>query len=177
MKIGIDIDETVLSTYSSVLDYARKYALGINSNNYDDLNDKEVYSFLNKHIYEIQMNAELKPGAARVIRLLKEEGFEIIFITARGKKLNYNYEKVTKEYFMKYNIPYDKIHYRCSKKGKIAKKEKIDIFIDDKINNLDDVAKYGIECLHFVKNLKTNSKYKKFNDWEDILIYLSQRGS
>ncbi|MDD2505122.1 MAG: hypothetical protein PHF21_02480, partial [Bacilli bacterium] len=107
---------------------------------------------------------------------LKEKGYKLIFITARGSDyeffIDYDYVGVTEEIFKKYNIPYDKIIYRCYPKGLKAKEEKIDIFIDDKEENLDDISKHGIKCIKKVDNLTNKSNYKQFDNWEDILKYI-----
>ena len=56
------------------------------------------------------------------------------------------------------------------KKGKKAKKEHIDLFIDDKEKNLDSVSRYGISCVC----LGTSSKYPSFLDWYSLLDYIKE---
>ncbi len=176
MKIGIDIDETLVETYKEIDKYIKKYNPGLTYENEKYLTDKEVNAFLLKHIYDMQQNAELKSGAKEVLHKLKEKGCKIIIITARGGVIDYDYKKVTEEYFKKHNLPYDKIYCGQSDKGKVAKAENLDLFIDDKIYNLDNVTKQGIESLQFASNLKQDSKYKKFNNWDDILKYIVTKG-
>ncbi|MDD4705955.1 MAG: hypothetical protein PHS24_01905 [Bacilli bacterium] len=176
MKIGIDIDDTITDTKKSTIEYLMNYNLNLNEYS-GDLNDKKTFDFLIKHIEDIQTNVSLKPGVKEAFTELKKMSYEIIIITARGGELDYDHEKVTKDYFAKHNLPYDKIYFGNYPKGDIALKEKINIFIDDRIYNLDDVSQYGIECLHFVSDMNIKSPYKKFDNWDDIILYLKNRGN
>ena len=53
MKIGIDIDETLVETYKEIDKYIKKYNPGLTYENEKYLTDKEVNAFLLKHIYDI----------------------------------------------------------------------------------------------------------------------------
>lgn len=175
LKIGIDIDDTITDTRKSTIEYLNMYNLDLNEYS-GDLNDKKTFDFLIKHIEDIQANANLKPGVKETFAELKKMGYEIIIITARGGELDYNHEKITKDYFAKHDLPYDKMYFGNYPKGDIALKEKIDVFIDDRIYNLDDVSQHGIECLHFVNDMNIITPYKKFDNWDDIILYLKNRG-
>lgn len=53
-----------------------------------------------------------------------------------------------------------------------AKKEHIDIFIDDKETVLDNVAKYNITCLC----MGTSNRYSMFANWLEIIDYMKKGG-
>ena len=174
MRLGIDIDETIVNTHEVALNYSKKIALKFK--HYEDLYCPEGIKFLTNYIEKIQRNVRLLPDVKESLKILKEKNFKLIFITARGSNhdfnFTYNHKGITEEMFNKYNIPYDKIIYECYPKGKKAFEEKIDYFIDDNEENLDDIAKYGIKCIKKVTNMGIPSKHIKFDNWQDILNYL-----
>ena len=175
MKIGIDIDDTITNTKETTKKYLKMYDHTFDLDSKEDLKNKKTFDFLIRHIEDIQSNVNLKPGVKEAFNELKNMGYEIIIITARGEELDYEYERITKDFLNKYNLPYDKIFFGNYPKGNIAKKENLSIFVDDRLYNLDDVSQHGIKCLHFVENLNINSPYKKFNNWDDIIIYLKNK--
>lgn len=176
MRIGIDIDQTIVNTVEVALTYAEKYKKDLKLKKYEDFYTEEGFKFYTKYLVEILSDVSLYPGVNKALNILKEKGFELVFITARGSQyefdFTYDHEGVTKETFKKYKVPYDKIIFKCYPKGSTAFSEKIDYFIDDKEENLDDVAKYGIKCLKKVEDLDDVSKHLKFTNWDDILEYL-----
>ncbi len=176
MRIGIDIDETIVNTHHIAVEYTKKNGSELMISSYEDLYSPEGLKFLEKHLSEIQRGVEVFPDVLESLKILKENNFELIFITARGSNyeynFNYDYKGITEETFNKYNIPYDKIIYKCFPKGETAHLEKIDYFIDDKEENLDDVSKFGIKCIKKVSDINESSKYIKFDNWKDILNYL-----
>ena len=172
MKIGIDIDETIVNTHEIALEYGKKYAPELNPKTYEDVNKFSAREFLEKYIYEIQANVSLKRGVREALDSFKKNGYELIFITARGNSLVYDYEDATKKVFDKYDLPFDKIIYKCYPKGKAAKEENLNYFIDDKEAVLDDVTKYGIKAIRIVNDLTEESKYPKFDDWNEVFKYI-----
>ncbi|MDD4187644.1 MAG: hypothetical protein PHX04_02635 [Bacilli bacterium] len=176
MRLGIDIDQTIVNTVEVALAYGKKYRKHLNLKIEEDLYTGEGFKFYTKYLVEILKSVSLFPGVNKALNILKENGFELIFITARGSQcefdFTYNHEEITKEIFKKYNVPHDKIIYKCYPKGEVAFKEEIDYFIDDKEDNLDDIAKYGIKCLKKVEDMADVSKHLKFTNWDDILKYL-----
>lgn len=176
MKIGIDIDDTLLGTHEEVVKHANMHAKHLDFSNYEHFETEEEINFFREHIEVMQINAKPLPGSIEALNVLKEKGYELIFITARGSSyefnMEYDYKKVTEAVFEKYKIPYDKIIYKCFPKGEMAKLLEIDIFLDDREDNLDDVAKHGIKCIKVVPNMDIESKYIKFDNWDDILNYI-----
>ncbi len=176
MRLGIDIDDTIVNTHEVAVLFAKKYAKDLVFNNYEHFETKKAIEFFRKHIEEIQKQVKPLPGVVEALKILKEKGFELIFITARGSSyeftMDYDYKGITEELFKKYNIPYDKIIYGVYPKGKMASQEKIDLFLDDKEYNLDDIKKYGIKTIKVVPHMKVDSVHKKFDNWVDILNYI-----
>ena len=86
MNIGIDIDNTLTDSYELVDEYLIKYY-----KDYLDRNEKMIaWELLYKeHSNEFGNKIPIKQGAKEVISKLHDEGFRIIFITARSDK-NYD---------------------------------------------------------------------------------------
>ena len=177
MIIGIDIDETSTNTHDEALKYVKKYAPNLEFNDYcDDIKNKDVKAFLEKHAYNIQSNLTLKPYVKEAFSMFKEHGFKIVIITARGYDLNYEYERASIDMLKKYDLPYDEIYYKQNKKGKIAKELNVSYFIDDKESVLDEVKEHGINTIWYT-NEKKESKHLIFSNWLDIANYIIERSN
>ena len=107
-------------------------------------------------------------------RYLHDKGYKIIIITARNNKYHADVISDTIFYLHKYNLWYDEIIFEeKNNKGDKAHKYHVDVFIDDKESNLDDINKYGIECLRFTTD--NNSKYKIVKNWNEVIAYFKSR--
>ena len=96
MKIGIDIDgvildyERVLKTYGDLYDFIELKKDGIINRNEHYLRNRynwteeERMNFINKYFLKLSRQTNLIPGAKDVINMLKNEGHELIVISARG---------------------------------------------------------------------------------------------
>lgn len=170
MTIGIDIDSTITSTGKKARECLKKFAPEYS--NFDNLPNHMYEKFWNLYNEEVHSTCELKEGVKGAFDYFLEKGFKIVIITARNNNCNVDMEKLTKEYFKKHDLKYDKIIFNKDKKGKIAKENKCDIFIDDREENLDDISQYKIECLKFGEY---SNKYKTFDNWYDIIEYIKTK--
>lgn len=170
MRIGVDIDDTITETSDFINYYLNLYYPSYTC--YRDLPEKDFDIFVQKIIRKLYRYAKLKDHVPYVFKELKKMGHTIIFITARGD-LGEFYDEDTRAYLANHDIPYDKIIYKAQEKGKIAKENKIDLFIDDKINMCDKVASEGIEVIHIAG--KGKSDYLEFDNWLDILEYIKSK--
>ena len=179
MRIGIDVDDTITNTYDYLIPKIGEY-YNVDSDNllkralsYDDfLNNDEFPNFsiyagenYQKFIYEVPV----KKGAVEYINRLKEEGNEIIIITARHAGEYDNPYEITQDYLLKHQIPFDKIIIGALDKGKVSEEENIDIFIDDSINNCLKVKNHGIETLLFDARFNRHNKdLRRVNSWKEV---------
>ena len=178
MKIGIDIDDTITNTCEFMMDYVSDYFnvskeyLKENNIYYfklpEEFKDREKDFYLST-LENNLLNIPLKENAKEVINKLKEEGNEIIFITARSKEEYKTPELSTQKQLEFYGINYDKLICIINKK-KACIDEKIDIFIDDSMRNIDNVKDVVKEVYLFTSayNNKFNVKYKRVNNWLEI---------
>ncbi len=193
MRIGIDIDNTLTDVQKELNNAAYKYATRLNKkinlkdlNLIDKKNDGNIYQkafgftyeelkYFLKDIQEnITNNAIPREGVLEFISKLHLEGYEIYIITARDSEFHDNPYKQSEQWLKKNNIYYDKLIVNARNKGKVCKEEKVDLFIDDNINNCLDVKKYGIKAISLNTNNCYEDKIPIFDNWTDIYNYIKR---
>ncbi len=182
MKIGIDIDDTITDTYCEVLkfvsdtleiDYEELKAQKLN---YDEIYDGKLYVPMRdeifNHFYLIVPKIKVKPDAIEVLTKLKDEGNEIILITARS----HTYPGQNEEFLKNAGIPYTKLYEKAKKKAEIAKEENIDLFIDDSVNNCKAVKNEKIKVLLFDAPFNEREKtLKRVRSWKEVYSIINKR--
>lgn len=172
MRIGIDIDDTITNSKEYVTNLKKHLYPEYDYNK--NLPEDVFLEFINKYDSVIHKNVELKDGVKESLDYLKEQGHEIIFITARGE-FSKTSEEDTLNYFKEYNIPYDKLICEAYDKGKIAFDNKIDIFIDDLLTNCRRVNTYGIKVIKFARpDDQCEGEFVVFDNWKDIIKYIDE---
>ncbi len=181
MRIGIDIDDTITNSWDYLMPtFSKHFNISIDENTlpyYGAVRDivpfEEFSKFMNENEQELS-KIPLKENVVEVLNKLKQEGHQIIFITARGKTYNNPYQ-FTKDYLDKYNIPYDKIVIDSWDKSIACKEEKIDLFIDDSPKHCKEVVDIGIDVL--MMETKYNQEYNEFThvkNWNEVYKYIQQ---
>lgn len=181
MRIGIDIDDTMTFIKDDLLEAACLYdkTLGNNGIPVEDhyyigkrfnWNKDEYRYFMGEVRKAVVMNAKLRPGLIEILTKLRELGHKIIIITART---NYYYKdpyNMTIDWLKKENIPYDKLILGSINKKKDCINEKIDIFLDDDINNCLKVNETGIKTfiMDNVDNYLDNNEIIRVFDFYDF---------
>lgn len=156
MRIGIDIDDTMTFIKDDLEEAAINYdkSLGnsgkvLNDNYYVgkrfNWNKKQYAYFMGEVRKNVVMNAKLRDGLIEVLTKLREQGHEIIIITARSNRYYKDPYNMTIEWLKKEQIPYDKLILPSVNKKKDCLKEHIDIFLDDDVNNCLSVNSVGIK--------------------------------
>lgn len=177
MNIGIDIDDTITETYSTIIPMvAIKYGLDLN----ELLRTRPSYKTLHKSLVNYdRFIADYFPVMAKIVPLkkdvievlnkLREQGHKIIFITARNRLEYGDPYGISKEYLDAHNVPYDKLIADCHDKGKRAIVEGIDLFIDDNTLNCKAVMSKGVPTIQFGSVITTKSKgLKRVDSWNEI---------
>lgn len=178
MRIGIDIDDTMADTFDYLMPHiAEFFKIDINylkdnnisySNLPKEMKERE-FEFAKKYYDNVIPKTPFKHKVAECINKIKALGNEIIIITARDKRLYTDEYKTTIKELKDNNINYDKIICDFDK-AKVCKNEKIDLFIDDSIENCSKVNKLGITTLLFnsKSNIRVETKLTRVNNWEEI---------
>ena len=177
MNIGIDIDDTITETYSTIIPMvAVKYGMDLK----DLLRTKPSYTTLEKSLINYdRFIAEyfptmakivpLKPDVIEVLNKLRTEGHKIIFITARNRCEYKEPYKVSKDYLDRMGVPYDKLIAECHDKGKQAVIEGIDLFIDDNTKNCKAVMDKGVPTIQMECAFTTQSNgLKRVKNWNEV---------
>ncbi|GGI40044.1 hypothetical protein [Mammaliicoccus stepanovicii] len=142
-RLGIDIDGTVTCPKTFVPYLQKDFN---NELKYEDITEYNLANVLSceeeiihnwfkdneTHIYK---NSPVAEGAKDILNQLKHH-YELYYISARHHYL----EDITKEWFRIHDIPFDRITLTGShNKLEVTKKQNIDIFFEDKLDNAEDI--------------------------------------
>ena len=181
MKIGIDIDDTITDLQDDLLIEAIEYDKTLRGTGIIyperkyigqrfDWNEEEKEYYLSELRWKVMNKAKIREGAIEVIQKLKEEGNEIIFITARSNRYHNDPYNTTNKWLNDNNIPFDKLVISALDKGKICEEENIDIFIDDQERNCTLTQNKGIKTIYFdIEHKEVNNNFITCYSWYDIL--------
>lgn len=190
MKIGVDLDGVVFDSEEELRVYSELYDF-VELKNHEHRDDKvlkfqerfkwkeqDIENFLKKYHEKIVKTANYKVGAKEVLHMLKEDGHELIMITARGG-LNEKMIEITNERLKKDNMDiFDKCYYKQEEKEKICKQENIDIMIDDYEKNCLKISNEGIKTIYFKAapspELEENEYLKVLYNWGGIYRYITE---
>lgn len=192
MIIGIDIDNTLTEVQEELNKAAYDYAIKLGKNienpensledikNNGDLYRKtfqftyeELKYFLKDIQEEITNNAKPREGAVETIKKLRKDGHKIYIVTARDSEFHDDPYNQSKNWLDKNNIEYDKLIVNAREKAPVCEKEKIDLFIDDQLNNCIDVFKIGISTIKIGDNNVNIKGIINYNNWNDIYNYIN----
>ena len=161
MKIGLDIDGIILDFERTMRTYAELYDLLILRKNgvknsiqfyylkRYDWTDEEKKNFIDRYLVYATINSTpLVPLVKEMLELFQLEGYEFLFITARGLLKKETKEAVI-QVFQKNNIPIDNIYWGV--KDKVSKCDElgIDIMIEDNPSTCKLLRDNEIKTLYF----------------------------
>lgn len=191
MRIGIDIDDTLTDVKNELIKAGENYARSLGKDikvdkNFEDKNNngnkwQEMFQFnyeeLKYFLKDIQESitnkAKPRENVVEVINKLKNDGNEIIIITARDSEFHDDPYKYSKDWLDKNNIYYDKLVVNARNKEDSCIEEKIDLFIDDSESNCLKVNKAGIKTIRVCNEIENNnSNLICFNNWNDIYSFI-----
>ena len=189
MVIGIDIDDTTVVTVESMVKYGDKYDTEVlnreaKKDNLGRIKDRyymnalygwteeEKFAFFDMYYKNVLEVCYPLPNASEIINKLKQEGNEIIFITARLTNIkNCETENITKETFRKYNIPYDKLIMNVDDKLKFCKENDVEVFIEDSYETCKSLQENGIKAYLMTTKMNRNivdEKIERVSSWNEV---------
>lgn len=190
MKIGIDLDGVVFDSEKDFRIYSELYDIfDLKRNSTIDkhqvrfqerLNwtEEEQKEFLERYHAKIVKESNYMPGAKMILKMLKEEGHELVVITARGgfsKEIKTLTEERLKLDDM--NI-FDNCYYAIKDKGEICEKENVDVMIDDLPANCKGVADRKIKAIYLKDapsyDMEENEYVKVLYNWGEIYRYIKE---
>ena len=169
MKIGIDIDDTIAKSYE-----AMKVAL-LEESNYlisDDIlyyHDPMALDYYSRNSDEMTLKLEVKEDAVEVINKLKDEGYEIYFITARNNKYYKDAYGSTYKWLIDKGFKFDKLIIDSKYKDIECEKLGITHFIDDSIDHVNSIISKNIKGYIFTSYY--NRKFdldNRVNNWKEV---------
>ncbi|MDD3241610.1 MAG: hypothetical protein PHQ64_02360 [Bacilli bacterium] len=186
MIIGIDIDDTITNSYEVIIKeiskhYNKEYQELIDRNiTYYDLFTSEEFpnyeDFVTNNFTRIIPDVELKENVREIIKQLHDDGHKIVFITARHDWEYQDAYDFTYKFLKDNDIYFDKLITNIDDKGKTAKEENIELFIDDSIINCQKVIENNIDTLLFDNIFnKNNNEIKRINSWNDVYNYVNNK--
>ena len=177
MRIGIDIDDTICKTTETLepelIKYDKEVLRGSGIIHPElkyfgkfDWTKEEKNEFKKKYIKDILKNSSYKKDALEIINKLYNEGFEIIYITARNSSIYGS--KTTKDWLIKNGFPITKLIMDGDEKGSICAENKIDFFIDDSKKHCKEALEKckNIKVIGF--NIEKNDSFTVSNNWYEI---------
>ena len=189
MRIGIDIDGVLTDIEKWQLDYGSKFYYEnynkeiVNPKGYEtnDIFNSTVECddlFWDKYFKEYSINVEARKFASEVISKLKQDGYEINIITARGSFLSHSSdvmskeenEQIVKDWLQKNKIYYDSLIFSTEDKLDICIKNNINIMIEDKVDNINKIStKIPVICFNagYNEECKGENIFRVYT-WYDI---------
>ena len=175
MRIGIDLDDTISCTREEINYLFNEYLIKNNLNE-DDLSKDDIDRFYKNNFKNVLTNELVKENASYYINELSKSN-EIYIITARSHDFvdyEVNMEEVTYTWLNKNNIKYDKVIFNSYHEGKrrACIDNKIELFIDNDIENINWVKSTGIRTILFDDSGKY-SGIECVTNWEDLYKYIN----
>ena len=156
-KIGIDIADTIIDVWPSLMIEADKYNKCHSNNPKSSENDlylpEHIYSwteaektdFWTKHGQYITFKSSLKEEVNETLEYLKSKNFYISFITAKSDDLYVNLEQNIIDYLNLHKLPVDEICVQIQNKGLFCQKNDISYLIDDSFDNCKGAVNCGLQ--------------------------------
>lgn len=160
MKIGIDIDDTVMNTFDVIEEAARYFdRYFLENKGYQDITKydfherfywtseekKAFFNYFRKN--KLYLKAKPKGDALYYLEKLYNEGYELYFLTRRKKDEKLDILSITKNDLISKGFKFTDCYIGLSKKGEACKSLGIDVFIDDAVIQIEDVNNYDIKTI------------------------------
>ena len=173
MKIGIDIDETLVDTEILIKKYWKDYVSKYPNNNYNSSIPDNIYNGWDDNyittfwdLYRESLKyPPFKENAVEIIKKLKKNN-TLCIVTSREKHKYKDLVNNLDKWLKSNDIYMDKIYTDVRKKGIFSKENDIDLLIDDSIDHIQEADSLGIKTILF-NNKKYNVKYQT-NNWLDL---------
>ena len=171
-KIGIDIADTIIDVWPSIMKEAEIY----NKNHSNNPINKDKHLYLPEDIYNF--NTPIKEEVIETLYYLKEINYLIYFVTAKSNDIYKDLEKSIVEMLKKYDINYDEIYTQVSNKGLFCQKHNLDYLVDDSFNNCLNARNNGTTGILLTKSYNSDRKLldnmHRVETFSDIKKYIKK---
>lgn len=178
-KFGFDIDGVLTAegkgNNNIWVRYLQRFLdekIEIKNNSYDfceafELSQETMDEFLTEYLEEIYASVPPAPKADEVLAELISNDHKIILITARDKK----FRPLTEQWLREHDINYDRLIHDSNKAIR-ADRLGLELFVDDKKENIIELNKVGISTLifdgHHNKDLDEKFYFERVENWKQI---------
>ena len=193
MKIGVDLDgvifdsERIFRVYTELHDVIELHQNSIIDNREIKFQDRYNWTqniiddFMDKYQTNIIMDAPFMPGAKEVLKMLKEEGHQLIIITARGNKTK-EHIAMTEDILKKNDMYiFDKYIWGVNNKSEICANEKLDLMIEDSDRNCKVISDKKIKTIYFKDapnyEIQENEYLKTLYNWGEVYRYIKEESN
>lgn len=193
MNIAVDIDHTLTDIKAelsrAMYEYAKRLGKRVEDKPYyiEDVKDdgriyQEYYDFDYEELLyfmsvvqeQIFNNATPRRGAREALEKLRDEHDKIFIVTARDSEFHKDPYLLSEAWLKSNKIPYDKLIVNARNKVPVCVKEKIDMFIDDKLANCVNMSKVGIKAIQISSKRHTFNEVETFTNWQDIYEFIEE---
>jgi uncharacterized HAD superfamily protein len=173
--VGIDIDGVIADFNLLLREIASQYIPIVDEDEsaykIRDLKygNRELEDRVMKEVYRTHRISEAPTikGAVEKINEIYDAGHRVIILTARTDHM---YDQ-TEEWLKRIGLKYHELVHD-SEKGPRAVKEDIDIFIDDKPENIQDLIEHGIEAYVFDQPWNKGVSAPRITDWKNVKAHI-----
>jgi len=163
MNIGIDLDGTITDFHRYLVIYGKQFLKDYKIKNQNGYSVSDIFYInnddekrLNEYIRtELRMKVKPRKNAKEFLDYLHNNNYKVIIITSRKETDQIDVKNNTIKWLKDNKLYYDKLVIGNSNKAEECIKNKIDIFIDDKIKHCKSVQNEGIKTYIF------NNTYNK----------------
>lgn len=161
MRIGLDIDGTLSNFAELRLAYGQIFNAftkdkrrlrnpkAMWTQDFFGWSDEEDEQFWAENQDKILNSAPPRPLAKEMVEKLKQDGHQIILLTARNNRFHEEIQEWTRKWLLQNQFSYDELRFDCLQKGEICQDLKIDVFLDDERDNCVATAKAGVKTCIF----------------------------
>lgn len=186
--LGIDLDGVVIDCYNYILEKGKEY-LGNLDINYTGQEICTIFGvseqiedyFWKDHELDYTINAPIKSGFLETIKTLDKLEIPYYFITNRDLIDDVNIRKLLIEQWLHHLIGHP-VNVHINTKGskvEACKLYGINLFIDDTIRVIEDLANAGIDVIRFIEPYNNTCAIKDnifpMNNWKEIHDFIISR--
>lgn len=181
MRIGVDIDGVIANTFPLLVNELNTFfQKKLSYNDVANYNISKVFNLKNKQLYDfIEKKGNLlveasqpMPGAVDCLNNCKHN-FYLALVSARMEKFRIQ----TEEWLQRYHIPWDKLVLLGSHdKADTCIDLKLDIFIEDSLQNAIQISARGIPVILFDAPYNKGdlpNLVQRFCSWTEICKHLN----
>ena len=192
MMIGLDIDGVLADFVTPFLRLLERRVGGgpIDSASITDPNFQRHPFLTQEIIYDCMVETSYDPEFWRVLEPLPSPDqwdaldqmarqHEVVFITHRWVRDTYDINQVTCDWLRRYGIGNPLVHFTQEKKSQLVNQLNIELFVDDRHENCQDVAT-KTEAVVMMPHRPYNRafdhpKVRRIHDLNDLFAYLADR--